>query len=425
MGSKKNAVTDCLLARVNFPLYAAEMLTSRHLLVAGGGGSSKTGVANGFEIYEIYHNGEKFVAEEILRHETGPSVVMNCALKNMERKSYLVVGQESHSQLYIINVKIETESELKSDKKNSAEHLKQRKGYQKQREATDSKITNSYDKRLYFEIKTGDLVQTDFSEKEPLQRIVRISPNGKLMVTGGIDGHIRVWSFPKMTPLIDIQAHSKEVDDVDFSPDNKSILSIAKDGIASIWSTSSGKEIIKLTWTPPKGVKYLFKRCRFGVIETKEKKYRIFTIANPLGKSGKQKGFLQQWNIDTGKLNNIVEIDESLSALAVRDDGRFVAVGTMFSGSVSIYIAFSLQRVLHVNGAHAMFITGLEFIPVASKEAPPITSDVETSVISFSVDNRICIHSLRYRQTMPAWIAVILIIFVLFITFMICSYLGI
>lgn len=40
--------SDGLLARVNFPLYAVEMLTSRHVLVAGGGGASKTGVANGF-----------------------------------------------------------------------------------------------------------------------------------------------------------------------------------------------------------------------------------------------------------------------------------------------------------------------------------------------------------------------------------------
>ena len=29
MGSNKNMITDCLLAKVNFPLYAAEMLTSR------------------------------------------------------------------------------------------------------------------------------------------------------------------------------------------------------------------------------------------------------------------------------------------------------------------------------------------------------------------------------------------------------------
>lgn len=39
---------DSLLARVNFPLYTLQMLTSRHILVAGGGGSAKTGVANGF-----------------------------------------------------------------------------------------------------------------------------------------------------------------------------------------------------------------------------------------------------------------------------------------------------------------------------------------------------------------------------------------
>lgn len=37
-----------LLARVNFPLYTLQMLTSRHVIVGGGGGSSKTGVANGF-----------------------------------------------------------------------------------------------------------------------------------------------------------------------------------------------------------------------------------------------------------------------------------------------------------------------------------------------------------------------------------------
>lgn len=39
--------SEGLLARVNFPLYCVEMLTPRHVLVGGGGGSSKTGVANG------------------------------------------------------------------------------------------------------------------------------------------------------------------------------------------------------------------------------------------------------------------------------------------------------------------------------------------------------------------------------------------
>lgn len=39
---------DDILARVNFPLYTVQMVTNRHVIVGGGGGTSKTGVANGF-----------------------------------------------------------------------------------------------------------------------------------------------------------------------------------------------------------------------------------------------------------------------------------------------------------------------------------------------------------------------------------------
>lgn len=43
----------CLLARVNFPLYCIKAITERHILVGGGGGISKTGISNPFEIYEL------------------------------------------------------------------------------------------------------------------------------------------------------------------------------------------------------------------------------------------------------------------------------------------------------------------------------------------------------------------------------------
>lgn len=61
---------------------------------------------------------------------------------------------------------------------------------------------------------------------EPLQRVVRIGKGGKQMATGGLDGHIRLWSFPAMKLVHDIAAHSKEIDDLDFSPDNKMVSMI-------------------------------------------------------------------------------------------------------------------------------------------------------------------------------------------------------
>lgn len=369
--------------------------------MAGGGGSAKTGVANGFEIYELFHNGRHFVAEEIQRHETGSEVVMNMSLKSVDRRSLLVVGQESHSQMFVINPKVgQIPPRETLNRRESSSEVRQRKNRERTESIGSEKSADEGPrmKRVYFDIKAADSIQTDFTDSEPLQRVVRISPNGRFMATGGLDGHVRLWNFPRMTPLSDIAAHKKEIDDLDFSPDNKHLLSVSKDGLAVVWSVSSGKELMKLQWTPPEGVKYMFKRCRYATIEGKSDRCRLFTLSNPFGKGGKQKGFLQQWNVETGRLNNIVGIDESLSALAVRDDGRFVAVGTMFSGSVSIYIAFSMQKVLHVPGAHSMFVTGLEFIPVLVKDAPPISSDTEASVVSYSVDNRICIHSLQYRR---------------------------
>uniref|UniRef100_A0A182MR26 Uncharacterized protein n=1 Tax=Anopheles culicifacies TaxID=139723 RepID=A0A182MR26_9DIPT len=438
--------TDGLLARVNFPLYAIEMLTSRHVLVAGGGGASKTGVANGFEIYEIYHDGEKYVADEVIRHETGPTVVMNCAVKNDEKRTLLMAGQESHCQMYLVNTIIDSgdynSTSPTTNNKADPEGVRKRRSISQQRstgianapaanvsggdtkKTDDGKPVPAARKQIRFEIKTADSVQTDFTEAEPLQRVVRISPNGRLMATGGMDGHLRVWNFPKMTIASDIAAHTKEIDDLDFSPDSKHVVSIAKDGLGVIWSINPDKESKKLVWNPPANCRYLLKRCRYGLVEGQKDKFRLFTLANPFAKAGKAKGLLQQWDPDAGRLTGVVEIDESLAALAVRDDGRFVAIGTMFSGSVSVYIAFSMQRVLHVPNAHAMFVTGLEFLPVTNFDGPAITGDTEAAVLSISVDNRICVHSLPYRHSLPAWVAIIAIICILFLTFCFCSYVG-
>lgn len=44
-----------------------------------------------------------------------------------------------------------------------------------------------------------------------------------------------------------------------------------------------------------------------------------------------------------------------------------------------------------------MFVTGLEFLPVATDQYT-ITSISEAAVVSISVDNQVCIHSLPYRR---------------------------
>ena len=58
---------------------------------------------------------------------------------------------------------------------------------------------------------------------EPYQKVVRISPNNQFMATGGDDGMLRIWTFPDLYRTHEIDAHEKEIDDLDFSPDNSKV----------------------------------------------------------------------------------------------------------------------------------------------------------------------------------------------------------
>lgn len=123
------------------------------------------------------HDGKKFVVEEVIRHETGPSVVMNCSSYSNDKCSFLVAGQESHCQLYQVKSVLIDETPVEdvspqNDVKNRKKPTKQKRD------------KNENNKKLEFVISPSESIQTDFYEDEPLQRVVRISKDGKLMATG-------------------------------------------------------------------------------------------------------------------------------------------------------------------------------------------------------------------------------------------------
>ena len=54
--SNSPANKPTLLARLDFPPYCMKVISERHILVAGGGGASKTGIPNCFDIYELTYD---------------------------------------------------------------------------------------------------------------------------------------------------------------------------------------------------------------------------------------------------------------------------------------------------------------------------------------------------------------------------------
>ena len=62
---------------------------------------------------------------------------------------------------------------------------------------TTKEETTDQTKHVTFEVEKLKSVQTDFCDKGSFQKVVRFSPDGSILATGGADGYLRVWRVNK------------------------------------------------------------------------------------------------------------------------------------------------------------------------------------------------------------------------------------
>uniref|UniRef100_A0A8C2RJH7 Prolactin regulatory element-binding protein n=1 Tax=Capra hircus TaxID=9925 RepID=A0A8C2RJH7_CAPHI len=84
---------------------------------------------------------------------------------------------------------------------------------------------------------------------------------------------------------------------------------------------------------------------------------------------------------------------------ACSESGTFLGLGTV-TGSVAIYIAFSLQRLYYVKEAHGIVVTDVAFLPEKGR-GPELLGSHETALFSVAVDSRCQLHLLPSRQRGP------------------------
>jgi len=402
------------------------MISPRHILLAGGGGSANTGVKNGFEIFEISTDGEKCSGDSVTRYYTGEFSVMSMSARsisnnNLPLKVYVAAGHNEFCQIYSITLGRERHISESSGLRHRGSGMAN--GSPPSNNSTNI-TSDSVERKIVFHVEPLKKVQIDYSPKEPYGKVVRISYNCKLLASGGDDGNVRVWSFPELSKVHEFPTHDKEIDDIDFSPDNMKLASISKDRRGIIWDVKKGKKHAELGWEPNNNLKYMYKRIKFGCVEGDVKKYKVYTISNPIG-SSKAKAYLHKWNSQSYTVEKFVTSQSglTLSALAVSDNGNFVATGSMSEGVVEIYAAFNLSVLKRVANSHSTFITGLEFMPT-SEESAPSRGFSDASIVSISVDHQVCIHHVPRMKTISSFWAMLLITAVLVFTFTLSSFLG-
>lgn len=348
---------------VDFPIYYIESISERHIVIAGGGGSSKTGVHNQINILELIPTGESCTVELVTKYQIPdeiPGAIMTGALmKNLPIVETRLVTGGSQVTIYHINFDRNRNRFFVAD----YEQLK--------------------DSRINAEIKS-----------------IKYTP-GRVFL-GGMDGQLSVWNVGKSPKRVEklFNAHTKEIDEIDVDLVSQQVVTLSRsEERLLIWNLADFKlvkEFKKDVINKSGGgdndkTSYNYRSCRYAYDTVSKGNHETFLLVacNSIPVKGPSK--IYKWSTRDFRHSNCQSITMGgIMAMTVSLDGSYVAIGTS-SGGVSIFEVKNLSQIYKIDGAHYNVVTKLEFLP-SKQESLHLTNSQLCPLLSVSVDRRVILH---------------------------------
>ncbi|MDR4988397.1 MAG: caspase family protein [Bacteroidales bacterium] len=205
-------------------------------------------------------------------------------------------------------------------------------------------VTGGLDSRLFvWDVEKEEVVR----ELRGLRRFpltVRYSANGQYIVSGGKDSRVTVWDAHSGEEIMSLRGHRDDVTSIAISPDNRWIASASKDRTIKIWRLADGELLHDL----------------------REHRGEVMSVAfNQNGDrlvSGAGDGTVKVWNPSEGSLLRSFDAhDGYVRAVAFSPNGNFIASGGD-DYTINIWNARSFERHNSIL-PHSGWIETLDFSP--------------------------------------------------------------
>lgn len=354
------------LGTVDFPIYYIEIISERHFIIAGGGGSSKTGVQNQINILELIPTSSGCAAHLVNKFETPDSI------------PDAIMAGSLMKDLPTVNTNLFTAGAP----------------------AAIYKLTFSPHTKSFF-ISDWDTLT---SHDDPEIKCIKYIP-GKVLA-GDVDGHLKIIDTKNKTVKNQIEAHkAKEIDDIDVNIEAQHVATLSRsEGRLRIWDLTN-LELIKEF---KRDTSFNYRSCKYvpGC---------LLVACNPIPAKGASQ--ISKWrSSDYQPLMSKSVTNDGIMAMSVSDDGNYVAIGTR-SGGVSIFRVKNLSQIYNIDNAHLNVVMRLEFLP-SKPEALHLTNSQQCPLLSVSIDRRIILHRPRKRSflvTLLRFLVMLLVIYVVFL----------
>ena len=170
---------------------------------------------------------------------------------------------------------------------------------------------------------------------------VAFSPDGRRVLTGCVDGTVKVWDAVTGKELLTL---NDGITSAAFSPDGKSILTSDRYSTVSVWDAVTGKEL------------RTFRRFGFG----------IFQVAfSPDGRrilTGNVDGTARIWDAETGKADLTISGHSGIASVAFSPDGKRILTGNK-DRTASVWNALTGKEQLTLRRHALVYAAWVTFAP--------------------------------------------------------------
>ncbi|EFA82413.1 WD-40 repeat-containing protein [Heterostelium album PN500] len=343
---------------------------SKLVAVGGGGGKSKTGVANGIALYRWCEDG---IHVEQVGTYKADDCVTNVDIHPKKDNIAIIVSQQflildfkkDNTFVLLHQFDLIPEESNSNDSDNSSSNSSSGKGKNKKNSKQAGEKDGDADEKS---VATDAAAEQDSAannnnnnKKKPIkfeQFNLRYSPNGERLITSGADGVVRIWDTANYRLVNEYShCHIDEINAIDTNNANTHMVTSSKDRTCKVWNLLSGRLEHTLKFEHD-GKDLEFRGCRFltGGLELVTVQFR------PNTKKVKGCTHVTRWSTTTGKKEFTKQIHTMHNTCAeLSNDGLSLAVATS-DNLVTIVDTVSFRR-LDRWEPHDFVITGLAYSP--------------------------------------------------------------